>query len=140
MVRVTRKNAGLDENPTVALVDSQSVQNASASEQSGYDAGKKRKEWQIATDDICCLLSVVTHKANLHDTKIGIWVAFFAFNLYATIKKFCADGGKTFVEEVRKLFELEVEISQKITEHGWQVISPRWATNFCLAKPFTVSE
>ena len=38
MVRLTRKNAGLDENPTVALVDSQSVQNASASEQAGYDA------------------------------------------------------------------------------------------------------
>ena len=44
IVKVTRKNAGLEENPTVALVDSQSVQNSSASEQSGYDAGKKRKE------------------------------------------------------------------------------------------------
>ena len=44
MVRLTRKNAGLEENPTVALVDSQSVQNASASEQAGYDAGKKNLE------------------------------------------------------------------------------------------------
>ena len=44
MVKVTRKNAGLEENPTVTLIDSQSVQNASVSEQSGYDAGKKRKE------------------------------------------------------------------------------------------------
>ena len=44
MVKVTRKNAGLEENPSVALVDSQTVQNSSASEQSGYDAGKKRKE------------------------------------------------------------------------------------------------
>ena len=34
VVKVTRKNAGLDENPTVSLVDSQS-----AREQSGYDAG-----------------------------------------------------------------------------------------------------
>ena len=39
MVKVTRKNARLEENPTVTLVDSQSVQNASWSEQSGYDAG-----------------------------------------------------------------------------------------------------
>ena len=44
MVKVTRKNAGLEENPTVALVDSQTVQNSSVSEQYGYDAGKKRKE------------------------------------------------------------------------------------------------
>ena len=44
MVKVTRKNAGLEENPTIALVDSQCVQNASVSEQSGYDAGKKNLE------------------------------------------------------------------------------------------------
>ena len=37
MVKVTRKNAGLEENPSVALVDSQTVPNSSASEQSGYD-------------------------------------------------------------------------------------------------------
>ena len=40
MVKVTRKNADLEENSTVALVDSQSVQNSSASEQSSYDAEK----------------------------------------------------------------------------------------------------
>ena len=44
MVKVTRKNVGLEESPIVALVDSQSVQNSSASEQSGYDAGKKNLE------------------------------------------------------------------------------------------------
>ena len=43
-VRVTRKNAGLPENPTEALIDSQSVQNASSSEQVGFDGGKKRRE------------------------------------------------------------------------------------------------
>jgi transposase len=41
MVKVTREKAGLEENPTVALIDSQTVQNASSSEQFGYDAGKK---------------------------------------------------------------------------------------------------
>ena len=41
MVKVTREKAGLDENPSIALVDSQTFQNSSASEQSGYDAGKK---------------------------------------------------------------------------------------------------
>ena len=51
-------------------VDSQTVQNSSVSEQSGYDAGKKKKgiKRQIATDKIGCLL------ANQHYTKIGIWV------------------------------------------------------------------
>ena len=49
MVKVIRKNAGLEENPSVALLDSQSVQNSSVSEQS---------------DKIGGLLAVVTHKAN----------------------------------------------------------------------------
>ena len=40
MVKMTRKNAGLEENPTISLIDSQSVQNSSASEQSSYDAEK----------------------------------------------------------------------------------------------------
>ena len=44
VVKVTRKNAGLPENPTTALIDSQSVQNASSSEQVGFDGGKKRRE------------------------------------------------------------------------------------------------
>lgn len=44
MVKVTRQNAGLEENPKVALIDSQTVQDASSSEQFGYDVGKKRKE------------------------------------------------------------------------------------------------
>lgn len=137
MVKVTRKNAGLDENPTVALVDSQTVQNVSASEQSGYDAGKKKKgiKRQIVTDKIGCLLAIVTHKANQHDTKIGIWAAAFAFFVYSTIKKFCADGGyrKTFIAQVKEYLGLEVEISHKITPHGWQVISPRWVVERTLA-------
>ena len=125
MVKVIRKNAGLEEKPTVALVDSQSVQNSSASEQSGYDAGKK----EIHKDDnIGGLLSIMAHKANKHDTKIGIEVAMFALFVYSTIKKFCADGGyrKTFIAQVKEYLGLEVEISKKITPHGWHVISPRW--------------
>lgn len=89
---------------------------------------KKGIKRQITTDTIGCLLSVVVHKANLHDTKIGIWAATIAFLLYPTIEKFCGDGGyrKTFVEEVKKYLELEVEISEKITTHSWHLISPRW--------------
>lgn len=73
-------------------------------------------------------MAVVTHKASQHDTKIGIWVAAFAFFIYSTIKKFYADGGyrKTFITQVKEYLGLEVEISQKITPHSWQVISPRW--------------
>ena len=79
-------------------------------------------------DDIGCLLSVVVHKANLHDTKIGYWVAGLACFAHTTLKKICGDGGYrgSFVYEAYKYFGLQVEISKKLKPHGWQVLPKRW--------------
>lgn len=43
LVKLTRQNAGRNENPTYALIDSQSVKTAYASDQTGFDGGKKLK-------------------------------------------------------------------------------------------------
>ena len=43
MVLVTRKNAGRNEDPAYAIIDSQSVKTVGSGEERGYD-GKKRKE------------------------------------------------------------------------------------------------
>ena len=83
--------------------------------------GKKTKgvKRQIVTDD---------HKANLHDTKIGYWVAGLAIFTYPTLKKICGDGGYrgSFVYEEYKYFGLQVEISKKLKPHGRQVLPKRW--------------
>ena len=44
LVEVTRKKAGRNPNPSYALIDSQSVKTAYASDQRGFDGGKKRKD------------------------------------------------------------------------------------------------
>ena len=44
LVKVTRKKAGRNPNPTYAIIDSQSVDTAYASEQVGFDGGKKTKD------------------------------------------------------------------------------------------------
>ena len=44
LVKKTRIAQGKNEAPTYALIDSQSVKSVSASENRGYDGGKKRKE------------------------------------------------------------------------------------------------
>ena len=44
LVKLTRRRAGLSEEPTQALIDSQSVKTTGAVEQRGFDMGKKRKE------------------------------------------------------------------------------------------------
>lgn len=43
LVGQTRKNAGRDEKPTYAIIDSQSVKTTYACEQRGFDGGKKQK-------------------------------------------------------------------------------------------------
>ena len=43
LIKITRKNAGRNENPSYALIDSQSVKSVGRGEKRGYDGGKKRK-------------------------------------------------------------------------------------------------
>lgn len=75
--------------------------------------GHKR---HIITDTLGCLLTVKVHRANLHDTKAGIFPAIQAYRKYPTIKAFCADGGYrgTFVNNVNFILGLNVDISKKI--------------------------
>ena len=92
--------------------------------------GKKTKgvKHQIVTDDIGCLLSVAVHKANLHDTKMGYWVAGLATFAYPTLEKICGDCGYrgSFVYDAYKYFGLRVEISKKLKPHVWQLLPKRW--------------
>ena len=44
LVKKTRTNAGRDEKPSYALVDSQSVKTAAASEERGIDGGKNKRQ------------------------------------------------------------------------------------------------
>lgn len=80
------------------------------------------------TDILGCLLAVKVHRANLHDTKAGIFPAIQAYRKYPTIKKFCGDGGYrgTFVELVKSILGLDTDISQKIVPEEFQVIPKRW--------------
>ena len=75
--------------------------------------GHKR---HILTDTMGNLLAVKVHRANLHDTKAGIFPAIKAHRLYPTIQAICADAGyrKTFVINVQNILGLRVDISPKI--------------------------
>ena len=95
-----------------------------------FRRGKKTKgrKRHIATDTLGCLLALKVHKANLHDTKSGIFTALEAYRKYPTIRKYCADSGYrgSFVNNVKTIFGLDVDISAKIIPQGWKVVPKRW--------------
>ena len=115
LVEVTRKKAGKNPNPTYAIIDSQSVDTAYNSEQVGFKGHKRH----ILTDTLGNILAVKVHRANLHDTKSGIFPAVKAWHKYPTIKTFCADNVKT-------ILNLSVAVSPKIKAVGFHVIPKRW--------------
>jgi transposase len=90
---------------------------------------------QITTDILGCLLSIVVHKADLHDTKMGIWAAGLAYMMYPQIETIYADGGyrKTFIRECVKYLNVGVEITGKINAKKFEVITPRWIVERTLA-------
>ena len=80
------------------------------------------------TDVLGCLLAVKVHRANLHDTKTGIFPAIAAYRKYPSIQKFCGDKGYrgTFVNNLKSILALCVDISEKIIPEGWHLIPKRW--------------
>lgn len=57
--------------PRDGVVDSQSIKTISHSEERGIDGGKKIKgrKRHIMVDTLGCLIEVMVHAANVHDTK-----------------------------------------------------------------------
>ena len=87
--------------------------------------GRKR---HIVDDTLGCLLAIVVHAANIHDTKGGMQVAARAFDKYPTIEKFCGDEGYlgTFVDYCDWEFDdVGVDISKRI-KPGFEILPKRW--------------
>ena len=81
------------------------------------------------------LLAVVVHAANIHETKSGINPAKQAFEVYPTLKRFCADAGYrgTFVLDLDEILCLGVDISEKIKPHEWEKLPWRWVVERTLS-------
>lgn len=89
-----RMSEGKEPQPTVAIVDSQSVDTAEGGEERGYDAGKKvtGRKRHIAVDSLGLLLMVVVHAANLQDYDGAAFVLARMKNVFTKIKVVFADS------------------------------------------------
>ena len=121
LVKITRKQAGKNGEPSYALIDSQSVKTTCYGENHGYDGGKN--------DTMGNLLCIHVHAANIHDTKGGVYTFEKALYRYPTIQAGCADGGYrgTFRNTFDEFHNIRIDISMQIKEQkGFQVLPKRW--------------
>lgn len=93
---MVRKEAGRDESPSAACIDSRSVKTSrSGGLCRGVDGGKKVKgrKQHIITDTMGLLLAVFVHAANIHDSKAAWDVIVQLRGRFVRLIKIFADGG-----------------------------------------------
>ena len=128
-----RRAAGKAEEPTAAIVDSQSVKtsvNVPESSQ-GIDAGKKIKgrKRHIATDVLGLLLAVLVTAASVHDTVAGREMVDLLAAQRPEVTKVWVDSGyKRSVVDRGAVYDIDVEVVVKDPgQRGFKPQPKRWA-------------
>ena len=127
-----RKEISRNENPSAAIIDSQSVKGTveSGQQESGFDGGKlvTGRKRHIIVDTMGYLLVVLVHAASIVDCKGAKLVIKKLFATLNTVKLIWADGGYKgeLIDWVKKEFNCVVEIVKKKKQKGFHVLPRRW--------------
>lgn len=127
-----RKQAGKQESPSLACIDSQSVKTTRiGGNYRGIDGGKKIKgrKRHIITDSMGLLLAVVVHAANVHDSKGASDVIALLKYRFSRLVKIVADGGYRgeLIEKTKTAYGWILDIVlRKDDSPKFAVIPKRW--------------
>ena len=131
LVKSSRKKSGRNPQPTVGIIDAQSVKNTLISSQErGYDAGKKIKgiKRHIIVDTRGNILAIEIQSASVQDRDGASGVIEKMYCGWNKIKKLYADGGYRgkLIQEVKEKFKIEIEIVKTKDLPTFQVLPKRW--------------
>jgi putative transposase len=131
LVEQTRKANEKNEEPTVGIIDAQSVKNTLvSSEDKGFDAGKKVKgiKRHIIVDTLGLILAVVIQSATVQDRDGAISVIDKLAENWKKIIKIFADSGYRgeLIATVMERFKIELEIIKRNELHIFKVLPKRW--------------
>jgi putative transposase len=131
LVIEVRKSVGKNEEPSMGIIDAQSVKNTLvSSENKGFDAGKLIKgiKRHIIVDSLGLLLAVVIQNASVQDRDGAQSVIENMKENWIRIIKLFADGGYSgkLIEKVKLLFNIDVEIIKRSEMHTFKILPKRW--------------
>ena len=131
LVETIRKIAGKNEEPTVGIIDAQSVKSTLVSSQDkGFDAGKKIKgiKRHIIVDTLGLILAVVIQSASVQDRDGAVSVIEKLIENWKKIIKIFADGGYAgkLIGKVKDKFKIELEIIKRDEPHIFKILPKRW--------------
>jgi len=134
LVKKVRTRQGKKEQPTVGIIDAQSVKSTLVNNRNntGYDGGKKIKgiKRHIIVDTLGSLLCVVVHSAGVADRKGAGYVLEKLGKRWDKIQKIFADGGYPLPGRVNEKNQMlcgyPMEVIKRNELNTFKVIPKRW--------------